>query len=385
MKFLKKRSVAIAVMVAAIVLSVFIGWFRHEYGTQLLPEGGADLDRSLSTDVVRNYLWDEADALTAGQEKEINLYNANWLQRYDSLIAVAVVRSAGGPLDDYAGELGDDIGLEKADAILVIETSSGDAYLLGGANFLLSNSQISSFLENSLHSYVDRGSYGEGVLNLFAGINSFYVDRYGLGSAGYDSGGSSVLSTIVLLVVLAGIVILICSAIDRSRYNAYRSQYYGVVNPPVVFRPILFWHGPTSAWYRRSWHRPPPPPPSPPRGGTRPSGGGFGSNTRSGGFGGGSFSSGSRGAGFTGGSRGGGFSSGTRGGGFSSGTRSGGFSSGSRGSFGGTRSGGSFGGFSSGSRGGGFSGGSRGGGFSGGSRGGGFSGGSRGGGFGGRR
>lgn len=357
MKFLKKRSVAVTAMVLAIVLSVFIGWFRHAYGTQLLPEGSADLDRSLSIAGVEDFLWDEAGVLSSGQEKEISLYNANWDRRYSSLIAVAVVSSAPGQLDSYAGELGDDIGLGKADAILVIDTSSGSAYLLGGPDYPLSSSQITSFLDSSLRSYVERGSYGEGILNLFAGINGWYVEHYGLGDV---EDGSSVASTIALLAVLAIIAILVFSAIDSSRYNTYRARYYGVPNPPVVFRPILFWHGPTSAWYRRGWHRPPPPPPPGPRGPGGFSGpGGFGGGTHGGGF-----SGSSRGGGFSSGSRGGGFSSGAHGGGFSSGSRGGGFSSGSRSSFGG---------------------GSRGGGFGGGSRGGGFSGGSRGGGFGGRR
>lgn len=49
--------------------------------------------------------------------------------------------------------------------------------------------------------------------------------------------------------------------IDSARYTAYRQRYYGVVNPPYVFRPILFWHGPSYGWYRRRWRQPPPPPP----------------------------------------------------------------------------------------------------------------------------
>lgn len=36
----------------------------------------------------------------------------------------------------------------------------------------------------------------------------------------------------------------ILNAIDRRRYNTYRARYYGVIDPPVMFRPIFFWHRP---------------------------------------------------------------------------------------------------------------------------------------------
>ena len=36
-------------------------------------------------------------------------------------------------------------------------------------------------MDQSLYEYVAAGEYGEGVLNLFADVNQFYVDNYGLG------------------------------------------------------------------------------------------------------------------------------------------------------------------------------------------------------------
>ena len=156
---------------------------------------------------------------------------------------------------------------------------------------------------------------------------------------------------VVLLVVL----VLLFNCLDGIRYNSWSARYGGMAVPPVVYRPIFWWHRPGSAWFTRR-RRPPPRPPRGPRppmsGGPRPPRPPMGGSTppRSGSFGGGS-----------------------RGGGFGRFPGSGSFGGGRRGGFGGSR-GGSFGG---GSRGGGFGGG--------GSRGGGFGGGSRGGGFGGRR
>jgi len=365
MKFLQKTWVAwllTAVMVAA---AVGIGLAKPPAAGKPAPtpSGTAALDESLSTKQFADYIWDEAGVLSSKEEEQICLYNANWNQRYESIIAVAAVKSADGRLDDYAYDLGEEIELASADGILVIDVSARDAYLAVGPDYPLSDGQVTSYLDNSLYEYVQDGTYGSGVLNLFHDLNTYYVDNYGLGYLdnaggvpaqegvpGY-SGRDGSSAYVLLLIFLLIAIVLVVNAIDQSRYNTYRRRYYGVPNPPVMFRPIFFWHAPGSYWYRRHWHQPPPPPP--PRGpgpGSRPGGGGNftgfsgpkGGSSHSGGF-----SSGPRGGGFSGGSRGGGFSGGNRGGGFSGG------------SFGGSRGGGF-----SGGRGGGFSGGSsRGGGF----------------------
>jgi len=343
MKFFQKTWVAVAITAAMIAAAIFIG-----SGGERAPEPTTvGLDTTLATGPYADYIWDEADKLSTKEEEEICLYNANWINRYDSLIAVAVVKSVDGAIDDYAYSLGEEIGLASADGILVIDASAPDAYLAVGPDYPILDNQISAYMNNALYDFVMDGDYGEGILNLFATLNNYYVDHYGLGSAGgYEesSGGETLMAVIALVVIL----LIIATVIDHLRYNSYRQRYYGVVNPPYVFRPILFWHGPSYGWYRRRWRRPSPPPPRPPRG---PGAGGGGFNSRPGGF-----SSGSRGSGF-GSSRPGGFSSGPRGGGFGGG-RSGGFSGGRGGGFGGSRGGGF-----SGGRGGGFGGGGRGGGF----------------------
>ena len=327
------------------------------------PTGSTALDESLSTSKYDQYIWDDAGVLSASTEKQIALYNANWDYRYNSVVAVVTTASTGS-IEDFAWDQGVDLGLGEGDAVLAIAAKAGDWFVAPGGDFstILTNRVVSG-LEDILSGDLNDKT----VLAFYAALNDVYLDNFGLGNAegpiaatpvpGY-SGGSQAAGVMLLVFILIAIV-LVVNAIDRMRYNTYRQRYYGVLNPPVVFRPIFFWHGPGSYWYRRHWRQPPPPPP--PRGpGSRP-GGGFGG----GGFGGGS-SSGFGGAG----------SRGPRGGGSFGGRHSGG---GRPGGFGGSFGGGSFGG----SRGGGF-GGSRGGGFGGG-RSGGFGGGSRGGGFGGRR
>lgn len=346
MKLFQKTWFAWLLTAVMIVAAVGIGQTKGgRREPEPLPSGSAALDESLSVEDYTDYTLDETGKLSSKQKRQISLYNANWARRYDSIIAVAVKQSVSGNIDDFAYNLGAEISLAPSDAILVIDASVNDAYLAASPDYPLTDSQISTYVNSALKPYVESGKYGDGILNLFMELNQFYVDSYGLGyldnnsgySSGYSSGGDRMAGIFMLVIILVAIVLVI-NAIDQSRYNTYRRQYYGVVNPPIMFRPIFFWHGPGTSWYRRHWRQPPPPPPPrPPRGpggfgpGGRPGGGNFTgfSGPRGGGF---SGSGPSRGGGFSGG-RGGGFSSG-RGGGFSGG-RGGGFSGG-----GGSRGGG---------------------------------------------
>ena len=350
MKFLQKTWFAWLLTAVMIVAAIGIGRVRGDR-PEPLPSGSAALDESLSTQQFADYIWDEAGVLSSKEEEAICLYNANWAQRYDSIIAVAAVTSVDGDIDEYAYDLGEEIELASADGILVIDVSAKDAYLAVGPDYPMTDSEITSFMNSGLYDYVQSGKTGEGIINLFGKINSFYVNNYGLGyldnSSPYSSGGDAAVGVVMLVIILIAIVLVI-NALDRARYNTYRRQYYGVLNPPVVFRPIFFWHGPSTSWYRRHWRPAPPPPPRPPQGpgGPRPGGGGnfTGFSGPGGGSHGGGFSSGPRGGGFSGGSRGGGFSGGPRGGGFSGGSRRGGFGGGRSGGFGGGSRGGGFGG-----------------------------------------
>ena len=343
MKFLQKTWFAWLLTAVMIAAAVGIGQVKGGQ-PEPLPSGSAALDESLPVEGYTDYILDETGTLSSQQERQLSLYNANWAQRYDSIIAVAVKESVPGSIDDYAYDLGMDIGLSASDAILVIDASAKDAYLAASPDYPLTDGQISTYVNSALKPYVERGKYGDGILNLFLELNQFYVNSYGLGyldnGGSYASGGDTAEGVVMLVLILIAIVVVV-NAIDQSRYNTYRQRYYGVVNPPVMFRPIFFWHGPGTSWYRRHWRRPPPPPPPRGPGGPGGFGGGGGFNGFSGPRGGGFSGSGpSRGGGFSGG-RGGGFSSG-RGGGIS---RGGGFSGGRGGGFsgGGSSRGGGFG------------------------------------------
>lgn len=365
MKLLKNRAFAIFVLIAAIAASSFYGLSK---GPRIsAPEGGGELDTHISTKDVSQYVVDDAHILSGGTENTIDIYNANWARDYKSVLAVVTVRDAGaygGDIADAAWSWAAELELYEDDALLLIDAGAPDAYLLSSGRFgdRFNNSEA-QFVNDYLYPPAEAGDWDRGVLELFAQTHLLISSGSG-GGGGY--GGGSLLLSLVPVLILLIVLIAVFSAIDSMRYRTWYGRYGGMPVPPVVYRPIFWWHRPGSAWARRRRPPPPPPPrrppggPGGPGGGPRPPmGGGFSGGSR------GAFGGGSRG-GFTGGSRGsfggssrGGFSGGSRGGSFGGGVfgggSRGGFTGGSRGSFGG----GSRGSFGGGSRGGGFGGGRR--------------------------
>ena len=344
MKFFQKRGVAIAVLILAILASG--AWGLHKAPVVSTPEGGENLDPSLSTAAFTQYVRDEADILSDKTEEAVGLYNANWDKMFGSIMAVVTVQSSD-DLENTAYDYAEAMQLGTNDAILLIAKQQQDYYLVASGDFYdLLSSLSQSFVASCMEDGVQKGDYDAAVRSLCDALHVELSQQYQQSEAALDEAASRVMFIMILIIFF-----ILWIALDGMRYRRYRRRYMmpGMGIPTVVYRPIF-------------WGRRPPRGPRPPRsGGPRPpyGGGNSGGNRRP--------PQPPRRPSSSGGSFGG-FGSTGRGGGFGSGGSFGGFGSSRGGGFGG----GSFGG-------------SRGGGFGGGSRGGGFGGGGRGGGFGGRR
>ena len=363
MKLFKNRAFAALVLIAAIALSS--AWGLSKAPKVEVPQGGAPLDEGLSTAGFDGLIVDEANVLSSRTENTLSMYNANWDKLTGSVMAVVTTRDAGAygtGIEDAAWNWAYELELGEDDAILLIDTGRTDAWLLSSGRFAdRFNGGEGQYVRSCLSGPAASGEWDEGVLALFAETHLLFNAQSGAGTG-------SLIAALLPVIILLLVLLVLFSWIDSLRYSSWRGRYGTMAVPPVVYRPIFWWHRPGSRWYRR---RRTPPPPGGPRG---PGGfGGFGGGPHpprppmGGGHrppaGGGSRPAPPRGGSFGGGSRGGSFGSG-RGGSFGGGSRGGSFGSGRGGSFGGGR-GGSFGG---GSRGGSFGGGSRGGGFGGGRR-----------------
>ena len=344
MKLLKNKAFAALVLIAAIALSSLYGLSKRPQVE--VPEGGAALDDSLSTAYLSAYLVDEAGVLSAGTEKSVLLFNANWDKLSRGILAVVTTRGTAslGGIEEAAWTWAEDLLLGENDAILLIDAGAEDYRLVASGTFYdLLAAQSASFVDACMAGYVQQKDYNGGVLNLMGQLHLLQ------GSGAHSSGGGAfgIIAALIPIFVLLIFLIVVFTMLDSLRYSGWYGRYGGMPVPPVVYRPILWWHRPGSSWYRRRCAPPPPHhrgpgprppmgggpggprppmgggprPPRPPMGGgfTPPRSGSFGGGSRGGGFGGprsGSFGGGSRGGGFGGGSRGGSFGGGGRGGGF---------------------------------------------------------------------
>ncbi|MBR3560662.1 MAG: TPM domain-containing protein [Oscillospiraceae bacterium] len=324
MKLFQKRGVAVVVMLLCIAAA--IAWGQHTKPAIEILNGAKELDQSLDTSYLTPFIIDNANALSAGTESAVALYDANWDQMAHSILAVVTVRSAD-DAEEEAYNWAYDLELGEDDGILLIVTGTKDYRLIASGTFYdLLDAESYSYVDSLMYSDVQNGDYDSAVMALMNHLHVLFSER---AERSRDS-GSLAAFVLVLLVVLVLWIIL-----DRMRYNRYRRRYMapGMGIPTVRYYPVF--------WGRNMYRPRPVTPPRPPDhrpptggfGGTRPSGGGFSrpsSSPRVGSFGGG------RGGGF-GSGRSGGFGGGvSRGGGFG-GSRGGGFGGGRGGGFGGRR------------------------------------------------
>ena len=86
---LKKRWVAVVILLLVIGLSICFGLMRANTGTDLpATDSAQSLDTGLDTQSYTRFLYDKADLLSAQAEETICLYNATWDYRYNSVVAV---------------------------------------------------------------------------------------------------------------------------------------------------------------------------------------------------------------------------------------------------------------------------------------------------------
>ena len=369
MKFLQKRTVAIAVMVLAILCAVVIGQMKKPDDNLPPP----------STSIVGSYtyVYDYSGVMTDKTMKYIGAMNASLFAQTGGQIVVQIVDSTGGvDIEQYAIDLGN-------------KYQVGDEYLDNGLIIVLALKNISSgglvgdyWVEpgDGIYNYVDdldnmcrfyleadfaAGKYDVGVLKTFDAYIDWYEDQYGVtvkenyipasrnnfsaGNGYYTQTEGYVEETAVDLIVglffLMVFLLIVWIVVDSIRWNRYRSRYMrpGMGRPTVTYYPV-FWGRPRRRVVVPPRPRTPPRPPQPgsfgggsPRGGRSSFGGGGsfgGSSTHrsSGGrssFSGSSFGGGSRSSGRS--SFGGGGSFGGSRGGRSGGGRSGGRSGGGRG------------------------------------------------------
>lgn len=347
MKFFKNKIVA--VVLTALVIAGCLG-----YGWMQKPA-------EVAQPVYNQWVYDGADILSADTEAIVAQYNSQWDSSYSSVTAIATVPNTNNwDIYQYAVTMGERWGLGSNDQMLLIDYGGDQYYFVSSYNIedQMGYDRMWNIFQSEFEPAYGNGSYDIAVQNVYSALDESYAKYLGTGVQNdyseyyYDNyydysdynesyASESRVGSLFVFLIIAFIVL---NAIDKARYRSWYARG-AAYRASRAFMPIIFWHRPGGAWFRRmdaGVRGGPRPGPGPNPGpgvnrthftpgnnpGSRP--GGFGSSSRPGSFGGSGFG-GSRSGGF-GGSRGGGFG----GGGFG-GSRGGGFGGGRGGGFGGRR------------------------------------------------
>ena len=234
MKFYQRRSVALVVLVIAIVCSAV-------YGISKQP---AQLPR------VEYYNWiaDEAKLLSPDTEELIASYNTAWNDKYYAVVAVAAVDDIHGwKQEDFVYDLGEKWGLGANDMLLLIVED--DHYYVGlGDNLLTMTDTQESKLRSALEEDYYKGDYDAAVVSFFRQVDVFYAQMAAstaytgpnyewVGSGDSNRVGMSVFGVILV----ASVVFLVWAMLDKVRYNRYQRRVR--ITPGIVYYPI-FWGRP---------------------------------------------------------------------------------------------------------------------------------------------
>ena len=283
MNFLKKRSVAVIIAAAAILVGIVLGFSKA-------PAKLPDVQTG-------QWVYDGANVLSKEQEQYLTQGNAALLSEHGAVVAVATMKNVKGwDLWDFCLDLAEKWGLSAQDMILVLDIGGDNYWLVQGSGLAdsftddMAGQYSRQYLENDFAAQ----NYGVGVISLFDALTGWYG-----GSAGQPGGGNSYLDgpyfddsyyetpdakggggavgMLILVIVLIIVAVIIW---DAARYNRYRRLGVGTT---VVYRPLIFGRP------RRPRTPPPPRPPRPPSGGMRPPSGGTrppsgGARPSSGGF-----------------------------------------------------------------------------------------------------
>ncbi|MDE7245955.1 MAG: TPM domain-containing protein, partial [Oscillospiraceae bacterium] len=263
-KLFKNKAFAVCVLVLAILLSSLYGLRKRppDAAPDLEPDeissvGGLDTGLSSEAAALKRYIVDQANILSGATEDELSLYNANWDAVGGSILAVVTTGSGSSDLEETAWDWAMTLALGENAALLLMHTGVSDCYLLSSGDFAERfDGRETTYLDAGLSEKFFAEQYDEGVLELFRNIhNDFFAGSYSVPAPSQATslgGGIQAYQVVTALFFLFFIIfiVLTLNIIDELRYNTWNRRYGTMGAPPVVFRPIFWWHRPGSAWYR---------------------------------------------------------------------------------------------------------------------------------------
>ena len=250
-QFFQRRIVAIGLTALVVAGCLVYGALTRQreaaaqylnYSSLALEEGGA---------VAQNWVFDQANVLSAQTEAALTSYNAEWRSSYDSVVAVVTVNGTGGrDAEDFAIAFGNSCGLGDNDMLLLMDVKTPDDFFVVSNSEIIPDEVVEDTYYDHFYDQFSAGSYDRAVTDFFRYMDNSYrvYAPCGGSAAARESAGSSSMVMGVLFLLL--ILYAIFAAIDRARYRSWFRRNRGVYGAPA-FIPLIFWHTPGGSWYRR--------------------------------------------------------------------------------------------------------------------------------------
>ena len=232
MKFYQRRSVALIVLILAIIGSSVLGFAKR-------PADLPDVDYG-------HWICDEAKLLNQETEETIQAYNELWDEQTRAVIAVATVENIDGwDYEDYAADLGIKWGLGGNDMLLLMEKGAHYYVALGdNIAYAMTDTQQGK-LQSAIEKFYYDNELDKAAVAFYRQADvvysqaNLYADE---GDYGWVEGSTTVSDIVVNLVIVLVVLFVIWSVLDKMRYNRYQRRY----RSGVVMRPYypIFWGRP---------------------------------------------------------------------------------------------------------------------------------------------
>lgn len=134
-----------------------------------------ELDQTLPTLYYEDFIKDEVRILTDQQKDQIALYNANWDERYGSLVPVVTTLTISGEISEYSYTLDND-------GILVLNIEDKVWHFESGPNYGINDDLIATYMDEFFDgAHIDEKQYAAEILNFFDKLNQGFWENYDLG------------------------------------------------------------------------------------------------------------------------------------------------------------------------------------------------------------
>ncbi len=271
MNFFKKTSVAVLIAVLVVALCCVWGYTRIDSGDSSVSTHYQP-DRSSGESNLSYYLsWidDDARLFSANTIDTMARENLTLDSTYGSLVAVKTVSYLNGrDIQSYAEETAQNIGLDRRDILLLLDSNSESWYVTYGADlatYVEANADLPNLFRTHLGTaFWEEGNADKAMLDLFDALDDWYEENIPpleKDNIGFLPAGTKVQS-ITLGSILSGIfftllanlwwialAFIALNIVDRVRFDQFYAKMTAEEGANARFHPFLFWHRPGSNWY----------------------------------------------------------------------------------------------------------------------------------------